>query len=163
MGVPFWNNYLSISGLLWTQEVFQTGVCPKLVPSVRRNSADKTGKEDWHENREIHDHGQFAVGREEARYVTKNLALIQGATISPDKRRGFFCPKEQTDGPPRTRQLCGFSEFVTMRDYAGLCAKITKHQPGKPAIIAAIKKVESIRQKLKKRARRRRNANAERY
>lgn len=163
MGVPFWNNYLSISGLLWTQEVFQTGVCPKLVPSVRRNSADKTGKEDWHENREIHDHGQFAVGREEARYVTKNHALIQGATISPDKRRGFFCPKEQTDGPPRTRQLCGFSEFVTMRDYAGLCAKITKHQPGKPAIIAAIKKVESIRQKLKKRARRRRNANAERY
>lgn len=65
--------------------MFQTGVCPKLVPGVRRNSADKTGKEDWHENREIHDYGQFAVGREEARYVTKNLALIQGATISPDK------------------------------------------------------------------------------
>lgn len=140
MGVPFWNNYLSISGLLSTQEVFQTGVCPKLVPSVRRNSADKTGKEDRHESREIHDHGQFAVGREEARHVTKNLALILGATISPDKRRGFFCPKEQTDGPSRTRQLCEFSEFVTMRDCAGLCAKITKHQPGKPAIIAAIKK-----------------------
>lgn len=140
MSVPFWNNCLSISGLLSIQEVFQMGVCPKLVPSVRRNSADKTGKEDWHENQEIHDHGQFAVGREEARHVTKNLALIQGATISPDKRRGFFCPKEQTDGPPRTRQLCGFSEFVTMRDCAGLCAKITKHQPGKPAIIAAIKK-----------------------
>lgn len=140
MGVPFWNNCLSISGLLSTQEVFQTGVCPKLVPSIRRNSADKTGKEGWHENRETHSHGQFAVGREEARHVTKNLALIQGATISPDKSRGFFCPKEQTDGPSRIRQLCGFSEFVTMRDYAGLCAKITKHQPGKPAIIAAIKK-----------------------
>lgn len=98
MSVPFWNNYLSISGLLSTQEVFQTGVCPKLVPSVRRNSADKTGKEDWHENREIHDHGQFAVGREEARYVTKNHALIQGATISPDKRRGFFVRKNRQMG-----------------------------------------------------------------
>ena len=98
MGVPFWNNCLSISGLLSTQEMFQTGVCPKLVPSVRRNSADKTGKEDWHENREIHDYGQFAVGREEARYVTKNLALIQGATISPDKRRGFFVRKNRQMG-----------------------------------------------------------------
>ena len=85
MGVPFWNNCLSISGLLSTQEMFQTGVCPKLVPGVRRNSADKTEKEGCHENRNIQDHGQFAVGREEARYVTKNLALIQGATISPDK------------------------------------------------------------------------------
>ena len=98
MGVPFWNNCLSISGLLSTQEMFQTGVCPKLVPGVRRNSADKTGKEDWHENREIHDYGQFAVGREEARYATKNLALIQGATISPDKRRGFFVRKNRQMG-----------------------------------------------------------------
>ena len=78
--------------------MFQTGVCPKLVPGVRRNSADKTGKEDWHENREIHDYGQFAVGREEARYVTKNLALIQGATISPNKRRGFFVRKNRQMG-----------------------------------------------------------------
>lgn len=88
----------------------------------------------------MQDHGQFAVGREEARHVTKNLALIRGVTISPDKGRGFFCQTEQTDGPSRTRQLCEFSEFVTMRDYAGLCAKITKRQTGKPAIIAAIKK-----------------------
>ena len=75
--------------------MLQTGDSPKRVPSIRRNSADKTGKEDWHGNREIHDHGQFAVGREEARHVTKNLALIQGAAISPDKRRGFF--SERTD------------------------------------------------------------------
>ena len=88
----------------------------------------------------MQDHGQFAVGREEARHVTKNLALIRGVTISPDKGRGFFCQTEQTDGPSRTRQLCEFSEFVTMRDCAGLCAKITKRQTGKPAIIAAIKK-----------------------
>lgn len=120
--------------------MLQMGVCPKRVPSARRKSVDETEKEGWHENQAMQNHGQFAVGREEARHVTKNLALIQGAAISPDKRRGLFCPKEQTDGPPRTRQLCGFSEFVTMRDCAGLCAKITKHQPGKPAIIAAIKK-----------------------
>lgn len=65
MGVPFWNNYLSISGLLSTQEMFQMmGVCPKLVPSVRRNCADEIEKEDWHENRNIQNHGQFAVGCE---------------------------------------------------------------------------------------------------
>ena len=78
--------------------MLQTGDSPKRVPSIRRNSADKTGKKDWHGNREIHDHGQFAVGREEARYVTKNLALIQGATISPDKRRGFFVQKNRQMG-----------------------------------------------------------------
>ena len=61
--------------------MLQTGDSPKRVPSIRRNSADKTGKEDWHGNREIHDHGQFAVGREEARHVTKNLALIQGCLL----------------------------------------------------------------------------------
>ena len=64
MGVPFWNNCLSASGLLSTQEVFQMGVCPKLVPSVRRNCADETEKEGCHENRNIQDHGQFAVGCE---------------------------------------------------------------------------------------------------
>lgn len=78
--------------------MLQTGDSPKRVPSIRRNSADKTGKEDWHGNREIHDHGQFAVGREEARHVTKNLALIQGAAISPDKRRGFFFRKNRQMG-----------------------------------------------------------------
>lgn len=78
--------------------MLQTGDSPKRVPSIRRNSADKTGKEDWHGNREIHDHGQFAVGREEARHVTKNLALIQGAAISPDKRRGFFVRKNRQMG-----------------------------------------------------------------
>lgn len=46
--------------------MLQTGDSPKQVPSIRRNSVDETGKEDWHENREIYDHGQFAVGREEA-------------------------------------------------------------------------------------------------
>ena len=78
--------------------MLQTGDSPKRVPSIRRNSADKTGKEDWHGNREIHDHGQFAVGREEARHVTKNLALIQGAAISPDKRRGLFVRKNRQMG-----------------------------------------------------------------
>ena len=111
MGVPFWNNCLSISGLLSTQEVFQTGVCPKLVPSVRRNSADKTGKEDRHESREIHDHGQFAVGREEARYVTKNLALIQGATISPNKRRGFFVRKNRQMGHLESGSCVGLANL----------------------------------------------------
>ena len=46
----------------------------------------------------MQDHGQFAVGREEARHVTKNLALIRGVTISPDKGRGFFVRQNRQTG-----------------------------------------------------------------
>lgn len=78
--------------------MLQKGVCPKPVPSIRRDSVDNIEKEGWHENQRTQNLGQLAVGREEARNVTKNLALIQGATISPDKVGAFFVRKNRQTG-----------------------------------------------------------------
>lgn len=139
MGVPFWNNCLSISGLLSTQEMFQTAFARNWFQVSDATAPTRPGRRTGMRTERYTIMASSAVGPRGSQDSHQEPRADSRCHDKPRQTPGLFCPKEQTDGPPRTRQLCGFSEFVTVRDYAGLCAKITKHQPGKPAIIAAIK------------------------